>query len=280
MNSPAEAARSRKRGPTVSDQLAELQRVEVQRASTKRARRSRETTGGAVAGESGKADESGKAAPGAPKVAKAAGVRDPVSPWLPGKRLVADDGALDKWRSKYLPKCREAEAEWVHEAMEGMFERIWASIGPAAAKEAIEPLLRRVRESRKVKANAERPSFGGAWRLTKAGQDVGRFEVGAAGEPSVLTHEDLQGECRAEPKALDSSDWCDLGATHKFRGEISHWGNVDGDFKVTLRVTLDSGAGSIKGEVSVRRRANPSRRVDFGLEDDVGGSFDFEGERA
>ena len=240
MNSTAAAARARKRGPSRTEQLADLRRTELAalQASQKRSKPS-------------------PAGAGASKVRKADTEKAAVKAW-----------------SAVAPLLQSATADDVQALAKSLFTVAWAHAPQGAVQSVVAPLRRRVKDAAKAEAAAAaaaaaRPQFDGRWILFDGPKKVGELNVDSQELLLDNARDDYCGLQEKTPKATDPHDY-------KYKGEIMSWGRVRDDFKVTVHVSHDPDSDELEGEVDV----TPLRRVDYGHPDEFGGGFGFRGERA
>lgn len=179
---------------------------------------------------------------------------------------------VTSWKRLVEPALKKSSAEDAHALAQSLFQLVWMHAGEEAARRAVAPLCKRVKQQEKAreaaaKAAAAKPQFDGAWILREGGKYVGTLDI----DGEVLHMQNADDECCLEYKDPKADDDCD----YKYKGEIYQWGNCQDDFKVTLLVSHDPDSDSIEGEV----RVDPRRNVDYGPPDAFGGGFCFCGER-
>ena len=267
MNSTVRAAVSRKRGLSVTEKRLEEER----RAATERQPYQRRP----------------KTPSKRPKLSKAQQADKTAA------------AAVAYWNGTVMPALQQAPAAEQTALAKSLFKLVWERAGEVEARAAVASLCEPVpqpqpepaapapaKPAKAKAANAAKRStspevqipFSGRWRLKSAGKLVGEFDLD--GEELCLAK--TYSECfltKKMPKAGDKYDF-------KFKGEISDWGSVTGDywpscpcFKVTLLVSHDQDTDTIKGKVDVKPIAERMPYLQHKDADAAGAKFSFTGKR-
>ena len=205
--------------------------------------------------------------------------------------------ALKYWNGTVAPALTETSLTETEALAKSLFKLVWEHAGEVEARAAVaslcepvpqpqpEPAAPAAAKPAKAAKAAKRSTspevqipFSGRWRLKSAGKLVGEFDLD--GEELCLAK--TYSECFLTKKMPKASDKFDL----KFKGEISDWGSVTGDywpqrpcFKVTLLVSHDQDTDTIKGKVDVKPIAGRMPYFQHKDADAAGAKFSFTGKR-